>query len=104
LHYNRFRYYDPEAGTYISQDPIGLLGGLAAYVYVADPHKQVDLFGLSASCPKTPRKSNPWNEFQQRAKGGQFRNSAEAAKAYRHFKSGEYEKDGRVTRPFFSTW
>ncbi|WP_225969446.1 RHS repeat-associated core domain-containing protein, partial [Treponema pedis] len=24
LYYNRFRYYDPNTGTYISQDPIGL--------------------------------------------------------------------------------
>jgi hypothetical protein len=59
---------------------------------VADPHKQVDIFGLSATCPTAPRKSNPWNEFQQRAKGGQFRNSAEAAKAYRHFQRGEFDQ------------
>ena len=27
LAYNRFRYYSPETGTYISQDPIGLRSG-----------------------------------------------------------------------------
>ena len=27
LVYNRFRYYDPESGNYISSDPIGLNGG-----------------------------------------------------------------------------
>lgn len=26
LYYNRFRYYDPSTGNYISQDPIGLAG------------------------------------------------------------------------------
>lgn len=27
LHYNRFRYYDPDAGRFVSQDPIGLRAG-----------------------------------------------------------------------------
>ena len=36
LAYNRFRYYSPESGTYISQDPIRLAGGLAFYGYVFD--------------------------------------------------------------------
>ncbi|WP_444919807.1 RHS repeat domain-containing protein [Microbulbifer sp. CnH-101-G] len=27
LHYNRFRYYDPQVGEFTQQDPIGLLGG-----------------------------------------------------------------------------
>ena len=37
LYNNRFRYYEPNTGTYISQDPIGLVGGnptLYAYVEV----------------------------------------------------------------------
>ncbi|EMH4086295.1 TPA: RHS repeat-associated core domain-containing protein [Providencia stuartii] len=28
LHYNPFRYYDPDIGRFIQQDPIGLAGGL----------------------------------------------------------------------------
>ena len=27
LHYNLMRYYEPEAGRFVNQDPIGLLGG-----------------------------------------------------------------------------
>jgi RHS repeat-associated protein len=33
LHYNRHRYYDPTLGRYITQDPIGLLGGWDGYAY-----------------------------------------------------------------------
>ena len=45
LAYNRFRYYSPESGTYISQDPIGLLGGMALYGYVHDSNGWIDVFG-----------------------------------------------------------
>ena len=46
LHYNRFRYYSPETGQYISHDPIGLLGGFNPYGYVAIPTAFVDPLGL----------------------------------------------------------
>ncbi len=34
LHYNYFRYYEPETGRYVSPDPIGLAGGINIYGYV----------------------------------------------------------------------
>ncbi|MEM6991432.1 MAG: DUF6531 domain-containing protein [Myxococcota bacterium] len=46
LHYNRFRYYDPQMGAYISRDPIGLRGGLRYYGYVGDPFGRCDPLGL----------------------------------------------------------
>ena len=47
LCYNRFRYYSPETGLYISQDPIGLAGNNPNfYAYVFDSNIQVDVFGL----------------------------------------------------------
>lgn len=47
LCYNRFRYYNVENGNYISQEPIGLLGGLPNfYGYVMDTNKFIDVFGL----------------------------------------------------------
>ena len=48
LYYNRFRYYDPNTGGYISQDPIGLASGeYNFYSYVHDSNGWVDLWGLS---------------------------------------------------------
>ncbi|WP_218043918.1 RHS repeat domain-containing protein, partial [Capnocytophaga canimorsus] len=47
LYYNRFRYYDPNSGLYISQDPIGLAGNNPnIYAYVFDSNTEVDVFGL----------------------------------------------------------
>ncbi|QOW59970.1 DUF6531 domain-containing protein [Treponema pedis] len=47
LCYNRFRYYSPDTGTYISQDPIGLAGNNPTiYGYVKDPNSWIDVFGL----------------------------------------------------------
>jgi RHS repeat-associated protein len=47
LYYNRFRYYDPADGRYISPDPAGMLGGSRPYAYVADPLTGFDSFGLA---------------------------------------------------------
>ncbi|WP_155798230.1 RHS repeat-associated core domain-containing protein [Sorangium cellulosum] len=45
LFYNRYRYYDPQMGRYISPDPLELLGGLNVFAYArnspfffGDPH------------------------------------------------------------------
>ncbi|WP_317045850.1 RHS repeat-associated core domain-containing protein [Apibacter adventoris] len=47
LYYNRFRYYDSNSGTYISQDPIGLDGDLFnLYSYVVDTNDGIDPLGL----------------------------------------------------------
>jgi RHS repeat-associated protein len=46
LHYNRHRYYDPAVGSYVTQDPIGLLGGMNHYLYPTNPNDGVDPIGL----------------------------------------------------------
>ncbi|MBT1729024.1 RHS repeat-associated core domain-containing protein [Enterobacter quasimori] len=48
LYYNRHRYYNPEQGRYITQDPIGLDGGLNPYQYPLNPVTEVDPLGLWA--------------------------------------------------------
>ncbi|MDP5143333.1 polymorphic toxin type 15 domain-containing protein [Rheinheimera baltica] len=51
LHYNHFRYYDPQTGRFISQDPIGLLGGINHYQYAPNHINWIDPLGLS--CKET---------------------------------------------------
>ncbi|MNG96392.1 putative deoxyribonuclease RhsC [compost metagenome] len=46
LHYNRYRYYQPETGRFITPDPIGLAGGLNNYQYAPNPTGWVDPLGL----------------------------------------------------------
>ncbi|HTH61499.1 MAG TPA: contractile injection system protein, VgrG/Pvc8 family [Paraburkholderia sp.] len=47
LHYNRHRYYAPDTGRFISKDPVGLAGGINAYVYAPNPTGWVDPLGLA---------------------------------------------------------
>lgn len=47
LCYNRFRYYDPHSGRYISPDPIGMLGGTNIHVYAPNASGWVDPYGLA---------------------------------------------------------
>ena len=46
LHYNRYRYYDPEVGRFVGKDPIGYAGGLNVYQYAPNPIGWVDPLGL----------------------------------------------------------
>ena len=56
LAYNRFRYYSPQMGMYISQDPIGLAGGIQnLYGYVDDTNARIDAIGLQKSYSNTRR-------------------------------------------------
>jgi RHS repeat-associated protein len=47
LYYYRAKYYDPELGRFISEDPIGLEGGINLYAYVGNnPVNNRDPSGL----------------------------------------------------------
>ncbi|KVN39621.1 type IV secretion protein Rhs [Burkholderia pyrrocinia] len=48
LCYNRYRYYDPDIGIFVSGDPIGLSGGLNLYRYAPSPGGWVDPYGLQS--------------------------------------------------------
>ncbi|EFC6684720.1 TPA: type IV secretion protein Rhs [Escherichia coli] len=47
LHYNLFRYYAPECGRFVSQDPISIRGGLNLYRYAPNPITWIDPWGLA---------------------------------------------------------
>jgi RHS repeat-associated protein len=51
LYYYRARYYDPKLGRFISEDPIGFLGGFNFFTDVGnDPTSQLDPDGLKPVC------------------------------------------------------
>ncbi|MBS75853.1 RHS repeat-associated core domain-containing protein [Variovorax sp.] len=47
LHYSRFRYYDPDVGRFVSEDPIGLAGGENFFAYAPNPIGWIDPYGLA---------------------------------------------------------
>ena len=45
LHYNTFRYYDPDTGRFTQPDPIGLAGGYNLYQYAPNALMWIDPWG-----------------------------------------------------------
>ena len=61
LCYNRFRYYHPETGQYISEDPIGFLSGEPNFfAYVSDTNAWLDLLGLSENSYNRKEEDIEW--------------------------------------------
>ena len=55
LYYYRARYYAPDTGRFVSEDPIELDGGVNSYAYVQNnPVNLVDPFGLCGAQPEKP--------------------------------------------------
>jgi RHS repeat-associated protein len=55
LYYNRFRYYSPRYGRFISEDPRGFAGGTNLYGYTGgNPTNFTDPLGLTGAYPPTP--------------------------------------------------
>ena len=54
LHYNFFRYYDPNVGRFINQDPIGLWGGENLYAFAPNAQGWIDPLGLIRVKPTLP--------------------------------------------------
>jgi RHS repeat-associated protein len=73
LHYNYFRYYNPPIGRYLTPDPIGLMGGINLFNYVAgnpvnflDPTGLVDEPGFwEGLIPVWGSGKQAWYDFEQ---------------------------------------
>ena len=75
--YNRFRYYNPQAGVYNAQDPLGVGPNLASpQAYVDNPTIWVDVYGLSRH-----RKNNKKGTTPQQSKRSRNQNPP-APKSY----------------------
>ena len=63
LYFNRWRYYMPETGRFVSEDPIGWQGGINVYSYAnGNPVQLLDPFGLYAwSVWCSPDNQDGWN-------------------------------------------
>ncbi|MEU9181820.1 putative T7SS-secreted protein [Streptomyces sp. NPDC048550] len=60
LHYNYFRYYDPESARYLSQDPLGLAPAPNPTAYVHNPLLWADPLGL-LPCRKNEPDDPTWD-------------------------------------------
>ncbi|PIT39734.1 RHS repeat domain-containing protein [Snodgrassella alvi] len=81
LHYNTFRYYDPDIGRFTQPDPIGLLGGFNLYQYAPNGLTWIDPWGFTCGNLKQPewsthgykhfpQKNKAWKDIVKSTKSG----------------------------------
>jgi len=58
LHYNTFRFYDPDVGRFMQPDPIELSGGHQLYGYAPNPESWIDPLGWRTLTGKTKNGMN----------------------------------------------
>ncbi len=99
LHYNRYRYYDPATGRFVSKDPIGLAGGINVYQYAPNAVQWIDPLGL-ATCPLQKLADRGFSGVSRNENGGldysnsnalYHKNGANPIQAITY--TGDYETD-----------
>ena len=88
LHYNTFRYYDPDIGRFLSPDPIGLNGDINLHTYAPNPLRWLDPWGwsygpvdFSGSPDLYPTTANQKNVVEIVMQGSRTRDFTQANKA-----------------------
>jgi len=103
LHYNHCRYYDPQTGRYISQDPLGLVAGLNLYRYPEDTLVATDPTGLSECEPVPGRVQSRINIAKGRTRFTPLRQSGEPVSAgWQHVLDGHFNRPLGPNRSVFS--
>ncbi|WP_395316617.1 RHS repeat-associated core domain-containing protein [Variovorax sp. UC74_104] len=64
LHYNTFRFYDPDIGRFISPDPIGLRGGTNLHQYAPNAISWVDPLGWACGPAARKNSRGQWIDSQ----------------------------------------
>ena len=69
LHYNTFRFFDPDVGRFTQPDPIGLAGGINLYQYSPNPIGWVDPWGWSG-CSLQEYEVGKFDDLQRKSRIG----------------------------------
>ena len=94
LNYNYLRYYDPAAGRYWSNDPLGLAPASNPQTYVRNPTREFDPFGLTP-CPISMDRAV---ELASRHVGGQGRVGISGSRGYQFVNSQVDSSGQRITK------
>jgi RHS repeat-associated protein len=69
LYYNRFRYYEPHVGSFISQDPLGLLAGENFYKFAPNIYAWSDPLGLICEARRIGGRAENYAKKYLKSKG-----------------------------------